>query len=122
MRAKLHDGVLIRNELILDKDKFDPTVDFFFEKFKKLKVSVFRYEFEPESKNDVFEHYYFYTYKIMDKVGSAKYFNSYSQSDIPSVDLNATEVSAKLAQPSAKMTYSKREIVTQSQNGLWRFI
>lgn len=55
------------DELILDKDKFDPTVDFFFEKFKKLKVSVFRYEFEPESKNDVFEHYYFYTYKIMDK-------------------------------------------------------
>ena len=55
------------NELILDKDKFDPTVDFFYEKFKKLKVSVFRYEFKPETKNDIFENYYFYTYKIMDK-------------------------------------------------------
>ena len=55
------------NELILDKDKFDPTVDFFYEKFKRLKVSVFRYEFKPETKNNVFENYYFYTYKIMDK-------------------------------------------------------
>ena len=55
------------NELIIDKDKFDPTVDFFFEKFKRLKVSVFQYEFKPETKNDVFEHYHFYTYKIMDK-------------------------------------------------------
>lgn len=55
------------NELILDKDKFDPTVDFFYEKFKRLKVSVFRYEFKPETSNNVFEKYYFYTYKIMDK-------------------------------------------------------
>lgn len=55
------------NELILNKDKFDPTVDFFYEKFKRLKVSVFRYEFKPETKNDVFEKYYFYTYKIINK-------------------------------------------------------
>ena len=55
------------NNIITKKDKFDPTVDFFYEKFKKLKVSVFRYEFLPETKNDVFESYYFYTYKIIDK-------------------------------------------------------
>ena len=30
-------------------------------------MSVFRYEFQPETKNDVFERYYFYTYKIIDK-------------------------------------------------------
>ena len=51
-----------------------------------------------------------YTYKILDRVGSAKYFNSYSPSDIPSVDLNATEVTAQLARPSAKMSYSRDEV------------
>ena len=55
------------NNIITKKDKFDPTVDFFYENFKKLKVSVFRYEFLPETKNDIFERYYFYTYKIIDK-------------------------------------------------------
>jgi hypothetical protein len=54
-------------EIVLDKDRHDPTVDFFYENFDKLKVSVFRYEFQPETKNDVFERYYFYTYKIIDK-------------------------------------------------------
>ena len=54
-------------DIITDKDKFDPTVDFFYEKFEKLKVSVFRYEFEPKKRNDVFEKYYFFTYKIIDK-------------------------------------------------------
>ena len=55
------------DNIITEKDKFDPTVDFFYENFKKLKVSVFRYEFLPQTKNEVFESYYFYTYKIMDK-------------------------------------------------------
>ena len=55
------------NNIIIEKDKFDPTVDFFYENFKKLKVSIFRYEFQPETKNDIFERYYFYTYKIIDK-------------------------------------------------------
>jgi hypothetical protein len=55
------------NNIIIEKDKFDPTVDFFYENFKKLKVSVFRYEFLPQTKNKVFESYYFYTYKIMNK-------------------------------------------------------
>ena len=55
------------DNIITKKDKFDPTVDFFYENFKKLKVSVFRYEFLPQTKNEVFESYYFYTYKIMDK-------------------------------------------------------
>ena len=55
------------DNIITEKDKFDPTVDFFYENFKKLKVSVFRYEFLPQTKNKVFESYYFYTYKIMNK-------------------------------------------------------
>ena len=55
------------NNIIIEKDKFDPTVDFFYENFKKLKVSVFRYEFLPQTRNKVFESYYFYTYKIMNK-------------------------------------------------------
>ena len=54
-------------DIIIGKSKFDPTVDFFYEKFKKLKVSVFRYEFDPKIKNEIFEKYYFYTYKIIDK-------------------------------------------------------
>ena len=54
-------------EIVLDKDRHDPTVDFFYENFDKLKVSVFRYEFQPETKNDVFERYFFYTMKIIDK-------------------------------------------------------
>jgi hypothetical protein len=54
-------------EIVLDKDRHDPTVDFFYENYDKLKVSVFRYEFQPETKNDVFERYYFYTMKIIDK-------------------------------------------------------
>ncbi len=55
------------DDIITEKDRFDPTVEFFYENFKKLKVSVFRYEFLPETKNDIFERYYFYTYKIIDK-------------------------------------------------------
>ena len=54
-------------EIILDKDRHDPTVDFFYENFNKLKVSIFRYKFQPETKNDVFESYFFYTMKIMNK-------------------------------------------------------
>ena len=54
-------------DIITDRDKLDPTVEFFYQKFDKLKVSVFRYEFKPEAKNDVFEKYYFDTLKIMDK-------------------------------------------------------
>jgi len=54
-------------EIVLNKDRHDPTVDFFYENYDKLKVSVFRYEFQPETKNDVFERYFFYTMKIIDK-------------------------------------------------------
>ena len=54
-------------DIITDRDKLDPTVEFFYQKFDKLKVSVFRYEFKPKAKNDVFERYYFDTLKIMDK-------------------------------------------------------
>ena len=53
--------------MIIDKDKLDPTVEFFYQKFDKLKVSIFRYEFNPEAENDIFERYYFDTLKIMDK-------------------------------------------------------
>ncbi len=52
---------------IIDNDKLDPTVEFFYQKFDKLKVSIFRYEFNPEAKNDIFERYYFDTLKIIDK-------------------------------------------------------
>ena len=54
-------------EIILDKNRHDPTVDFFYENFNKLKVSIFRYKFQPETKNDVFDSYFFYTMKIIDK-------------------------------------------------------
>jgi len=54
-------------EIILDKDRDDPTVDFFYENFNKLKVSIFRYKFQPETKNNVFDSYFFYTMKIMNK-------------------------------------------------------
>ena len=53
--------------MIIDKDKLDPTVEFFYQKFDKLKVSIFRYEFNPEAENDIFERYYFDTLKIMNK-------------------------------------------------------
>ena len=54
-------------EIILDKDRHDPTVDFFYENFNNLKVSIFRYKFQPETKNDVFDSYFFYTMKIINK-------------------------------------------------------
>jgi hypothetical protein len=54
-------------EIILDKKRHDPTVDFFYENFNRLKVSIFRYKFQPETKNDVFDNYFFYTVKIIDK-------------------------------------------------------
>ncbi len=53
--------------IVTDRDKLDPTVEFFYQKFDKLKVSIFRYEFNPEPKNDIFERYYFDTLKIIDK-------------------------------------------------------
>ena len=54
-------------EIILDKKRHDPTVDFLYENFNRLKVSIFRYKFQPETKNDVFDNYFFYTVKIIDK-------------------------------------------------------
>ena len=56
-----------KNLIKKDGKKIDATVDFYYENFEKLKISIFKYEFEPVSKNEVFDKYYFLTYRIIDK-------------------------------------------------------
>lgn len=91
-------------EIILDKDRDDPTVDFFYENFNKLKVSVFRYEFLPEIKNDVFKRYYFYTYKIIDKNDNAE----------PIIKITAS--SKEIYENEKKCEIAKNEIINEYKN------
>ena len=99
-------------EIILDKDRHDPTVDFFYENFNKLKVSVFRYEFQPETKNDVFERYYFYTYKIIDK------------NDNPEPIIQITASSKEIYENEKSCEIAKNEIINriQKSKGNFRFL
>ena len=91
-------------EIILDKDRDDPTVDFFYENFNKLKVSVFRYEFLPEIKNDVFKRYYFYTYKIIDK------------NDNPEPIIKITASSKEIYENEKSCEIAKNEIINEYKN------
>jgi len=92
------------DNIITEKDKFDPTVDFFYENFKKLKVSVFRYEFLPEIKNDVFKRYYFYTYKIIDK------------NDNPEPIIQITASSKEIYENEKSCEIAKNEIINKYNN------
>jgi hypothetical protein len=91
-------------EIILDKDRDDPTVDFFYENFNKLKVSVFRYEFLPETKNNVFKRYYFYTYKIIDK------------NDNPEPIIRITASSKEIYENEKNCEIAKNEIINEYKN------
>ena len=64
---KLLDNINNYKDIILDKKTDDPTIDFYYEKFDKLKVSKFRYEFNVKNKNSFFNKYYLYTYKLINK-------------------------------------------------------
>lgn len=67
---KLLDNINNYKDLILDKSTNDPTVDFYYEKFDRLKVSKFQYEFNVKNKNNFFNKYYLYTYKLINKKNS----------------------------------------------------
>ena len=64
---KLLDNINNYKDIILDKNTDDPTIDFYYEKFDKLKVSKFQYEFNVKNKNSFFNKYYLYTYKLINK-------------------------------------------------------
>ena len=64
---KLLDNINNYKDIILDKNTDDPTIDFYYEKFDKLKVSKFQYEFNVKNKNNFFNKYYLYTYKLINK-------------------------------------------------------
>ena len=64
---KLLDNINNYKDIILDKKTYDPTIDFYYEKFDRLKVSKFRYEFNVKNKNSFFNKYYLYTYKLINK-------------------------------------------------------
>ena len=91
-------------EIILDKDRHDPTVDFFYENFNKLKVSIFRYKFQPETKNDVFESYFFYTMKIMNK------------NDNPEPIIRITASSKEIYENEKSCEIAKNEIINEYKN------
>ena len=112
------------NNIITEKDKFDPTVDFFYENFKKLKVSVFRYEFLPETKNDVFESYYFYTYKIMDKNDNPEpIVKIIASSKEIYDDINSCEIAANkiVSEYKAQKNISNSFIVSDTNNEEYSF-
>lgn len=67
---KLLDNINNYKDIILDKSTDDPTIDFYYEKFDKLKVSKFQYEFNAKNKNNFFNKYYLYTYKLINKKNS----------------------------------------------------
>ena len=67
---KLLDNINNYKDIILDKNTDDPTIDFYYEKFDKLKVSKFQYEFKVKNKNNFFNKYYLYTYKLINKKNS----------------------------------------------------
>ena len=67
---KLLDNINNYKDIILDKNTDDPTIDFYYEKFGKLKVSKFQYEFNVKNKNNFFNKYYLYTYKLINKKNS----------------------------------------------------
>ena len=91
-------------EIILDKDRHDPTVDFFYENFNKLKVSIFRYKFQPETKNDIFDSYFFYTMKIMNK------------SDNPEPIIRITASSKEIYENEKSCEIAKNKIINQYKN------
>jgi len=68
--VKLLDNINNYKDIILDKSTDDPTIDFYYEKFDKLKVSKFQYEFNVKNKNNFFNKYYLYTYKLTNKKNS----------------------------------------------------
>lgn len=68
--VKLLDNINNYKDLILEKSTEDPTIDFYYEKFDKLKVSKFQYEFNVKNKNNFFNKYYLYTYKLINKKNS----------------------------------------------------
>jgi hypothetical protein len=67
---KLLDNIKNYKDLILDESTDDPTIDFYYEKFDKLKVSKFKYEFNVKNNNNFFNKYYLYTYKLINKKNS----------------------------------------------------
>ena len=91
-------------EIILDKDRDDPTVDFFYENFNKLKVSIFRYKFQPETKNNVFDSYFFYTMKIMNK------------NDNPEPIIRITASSKEIYENEKNCEIAKNKIINEYKN------
>ena len=110
--------------IIIDKDRLSPTVDFFYEKFNELKVSIFRYEFKPKTKNDVFERYYFDTLKIINKNDNPEpIIRIVASSKQIFEDKNSCEIAANriVQQYKDQKVQSERFIVSDSRNNEYWF-